>query len=51
VILEHKALIARDDLMKILEKKEFEVLITMGAGDIDAFVEPIKQFLIDKYGN
>jgi UDP-N-acetylmuramate--alanine ligase len=32
-------------LMKILEKKEFEVLLTLGAGDIDTFVEPIKNLV------
>lgn len=51
VMLENKILITRDDLMETLEKKEIEVLITMGAGDIDLFCEPIKQLLINKYGS
>ena len=51
VMLENKILITRDDLMETLEKKEIEVLITMGAGDIDLFCEPIKQLLIKKYGS
>lgn len=50
VMLENKILIPRDRLMKILENKELEILITMGAGDIDVFSEPIKQLLIKKYG-
>jgi UDP-N-acetylmuramate--alanine ligase len=33
--------------MNILKDKDFEVLLTMGAGDIDKFVNPIKE-LIEK---
>jgi UDP-N-acetylmuramate--alanine ligase len=33
------------DLVNDLKKKEMEVLITAGAGDIDTLVEPIKQML------
>ncbi len=50
VMLEKKLLATKDNLMEILEKKEFDVLMTMGAGDIDVFIEPIKQMLIKKYG-
>jgi UDP-N-acetylmuramate--alanine ligase len=46
----NKILIGREDLMETLKEKEIEVLITMGAGDIDTFCEPIKQLLIKKYG-
>ena len=28
--------------MSVLEKKDFEVLLTMGAGDISTMVQPIK---------
>ena len=36
------------DLMSKLEKMEFEVLATVGAGDIDTFVNPIKEYLSEK---
>lgn len=37
------------DLMKKLDAVAAEVIVTVGAGDIDTFVEPIKQMLIKKY--
>jgi UDP-N-acetylmuramate--alanine ligase len=33
----------KEDLLSILKNKELEVLMTLGAGDIDQFVEPIKE--------
>ena len=36
------------NLMSKLEKMEFEVLATVGAGDIDTFVNPIKEYLSEK---
>ena len=38
----------KKNLMKQLESTEFEVLLTLGAGDIDTFVGPIKEFVIKK---
>jgi UDP-N-acetylmuramate--alanine ligase len=35
--------------MEKLEKMETEVLATVGAGDIDTFVTPIKDMLKKKY--
>ncbi|HEX5167576.1 MAG TPA: UDP-N-acetylmuramate--L-alanine ligase [Cyclobacteriaceae bacterium] len=40
----------KDDLMKKLESLEIEVLATVGAGDIDTFVSPIREMLINRYG-
>ena len=40
-----KLLVKDEDLLKYIENNEFEVLITMGAGNIDQFVEPIKERL------
>lgn len=37
----NKMLIRKEELMQVLEGRVPEVLLTMGAGDIDAFVEPI----------
>jgi|JI6StandDraft_1071083.scaffolds.fasta_scaffold02775_5 UDP-N-acetylmuramate--alanine ligase len=39
----------KDDLMQKLETMEFDVLATVGAGDIDTFVQPIKAMLKRKY--
>lgn len=38
-----KSLISKDELIEKLIKPKREVLITLGAGDIDQFVEPLKQ--------
>lgn len=35
----------KNELMNILKNKEFEILLTIGAGDIDNFVKPIKQLI------
>jgi len=35
--------------MQKLEKMDFEVLATVGAGDIDTFVKPIREMLNKKY--
>ncbi|HZI26476.1 MAG TPA: UDP-N-acetylmuramate--L-alanine ligase [Chryseolinea sp.] len=39
----------KSDLMQKLESVKIDVIVTVGAGDIDTFVEPIKQMLIKKY--
>jgi UDP-N-acetylmuramate--alanine ligase len=49
VMLKNKILIRGEELIDTLRSKEPEVLITMGAGDIDTFVEAVKQLLIKKY--
>ncbi|WP_372752010.1 UDP-N-acetylmuramate--L-alanine ligase [Labilibaculum sp.] len=35
----------KEDLLHLLEEKEFEVLLTLGAGDIDKLVQPIKNLI------
>jgi UDP-N-acetylmuramate--alanine ligase len=37
------------DLMETLEKMDFDVVTTVGAGDIDTFVQPIKGMLKRRY--
>lgn len=37
-----KSLVAKSELLATLKEKQPELLITLGAGDIDQFVEPIK---------
>lgn len=39
----------KSDLMEKLERSSLEVVATVGAGDIDTFVEPIKNLLKRKY--
>jgi UDP-N-acetylmuramate--alanine ligase len=39
----------KNDLMEKLEKMDIEVLATVGAGDIDTFVQPIQKMLKKKY--
>jgi len=38
-----KILIQKEQLLRVLEERQPEVLLTLGAGDIDQFVEPIVQ--------
>jgi len=42
VNLKNKEMCSKQELLKRLENKDPEILLTMGAGDIDQFVEPIK---------
>ena len=39
----------KSDLMEKLASINADVVVTVGAGDIDTFVEPIRQLLIKKY--
>ncbi|MDR3286505.1 MAG: UDP-N-acetylmuramate--L-alanine ligase [Prevotellaceae bacterium] len=43
-----KILCTKQELMSILNDKKFDVLVTLGAGDIDLFVEPITKMLNEK---
>lgn len=40
----------RDELLTIIETTNTDILLTMGAGDIDRFAQPIKQALLKKTG-
>jgi UDP-N-acetylmuramate--alanine ligase len=42
---EQKHLVKKEDLMEFLKNRPLEVLMTMGAGDIDKFVLPIEEML------
>lgn len=46
---QHKYLIQKDNLLDFVKKSKIEVLVTMGAGDIDRFVNPIKDILNTKF--
>jgi len=45
VKLENKILCPKKPFLKKLKKRNLDILITMGAGDIDRFVEPIRKLL------
>lgn len=45
-----KTMCHKEDLPDLLEKMDTAVLVTMGAGDIDKYVSPIKKMLNKKYG-
>ena len=39
----------KSDLMEKLGHSELDVIVTVGAGDIDTFIEPIKELVLRKY--
>ncbi len=43
----NKVLVTKKSLMDELKGRDFEVLLTLGAGDIDTFVEPIKALIVN----
>ncbi len=45
VTCKEKTLINKDELMNYLNKNKYQVLLTLGAGDIDTFVSPIKKMI------
>ena len=49
VSLSSKVLCTKSNLLEELEKETIEVLVTVGAGDIDTFVKPIKEMLLKRY--
>ena len=48
LVTEHKKIVADTDLMDAINRSKVEVLLTIGAGDIDRFVQPIKEMLEEK---
>lgn len=43
-----KSLVKKEDLVDFVKGKHFEVLVTIGAGDIDKYVAPIKEVLASR---
>ena len=48
VACKEKTLLLKNELMEYLNKKNVEVLMTLGAGDIDVFVPQIKEMLLTR---
>ncbi|HEY8400808.1 MAG TPA: UDP-N-acetylmuramate--L-alanine ligase [Cytophagaceae bacterium] len=46
---DNKRLVAKNELLDVVQKLKTDVLATVGAGDIDQFVIPIKELLEKKY--
>ncbi|MBP6334686.1 MAG: UDP-N-acetylmuramate--L-alanine ligase [Bacteroidia bacterium] len=47
--LQTKMLCRKEDVLSELKQKSFDVLLTLGAGDIDQLVIPIRDYLINSY--
>jgi UDP-N-acetylmuramate--alanine ligase len=45
----NKILCSKENLIHELSKRKLEVVLTLGAGDIDTLVGPVKNFLMEKY--
>lgn len=45
VLIEKKVLCSKDEVLKVLEWEKIEVLLTMGAGDIDRLVDPVTKMM------
>jgi UDP-N-acetylmuramate--alanine ligase len=43
-----KKLFSKDDLLNYIKQNEFEILVTLGAGDIDTLVLPIENLIKEK---
>lgn len=50
VSIENKKLVTKESLLTIIEQSDIEILVTAGAGDIDRFIQPIKELCNHKYG-
>ena len=44
VKLSEKVLVTREQLFRVIRERDPEILLTMGAGDIDQFVKPIYEW-------
>jgi len=45
VTITNKQIIAKNDLLNHIAAQKLEVLLTLGAGDIDVFIQPLKELL------
>ena len=43
-----KMVLQKNEILGTLENREIEVIVTMGAGDIDQLVDPIEKMLINR---
>lgn len=45
VRINNKSLCPKENLLEVIAKRKPELLVTMGAGNIDRFVEPLKTMI------
>lgn len=45
---QEKVLIKAEQLLKVLQEREPDILLTMGAGDIDRLVDPLKTWMLSR---
>lgn len=45
VTIENKKIVSKDNLLKEIESRDIDILITLGAGDINLFIEPLTEIL------
>ncbi len=50
VSINNKLLCLKEQLVNILKEREMEIVLTLGAGDIDQLVCPVREMLIEKFG-
>lgn len=50
VTISDKKIVEKDSLLEEIRKRDTDVVITFGAGDIDRFIIPIEEMLSKKYG-
>lgn len=50
VTIQDKKIVSKEELMKELESRDIDILITLGAGDINTFIEPITELLNKRIG-
>jgi len=48
VNIENKSICSKNELFNLLKNDDIDILLTLGAGDIDSLVEPIKNILLNK---
>lgn len=49
IVLNEKEIVQLNDVVNKIQTKEFDILLTIGAGNIDLLVTPIKNWLDEKY--
>ena len=46
VNLKEKVLVSQEQLLRVVKERNPELLVTMGAGDINQFVTPLKEWFL-----
>ena len=46
--LEEKSVSSLEDSINLIQQKDFDILLTVGAGNIDTIVKPLKNWLLSE---